>query len=168
MTSVVTTVHMAPVLKTSVRVGRGVATVVRGTGTATALTTVRLAVPGPRGPAISRVQTFTVEGTLAVGTSRTPWLMIEDGELEEIWLAVALDSAPTGQEVIVDMLLNGTDSVWPNPDDRPTIQPGQVKSLSAAIPTLTAFVAGDTYAIVLAQVGTGEPGAELTVAVKYH
>ena len=120
-----------------------------------------LADPAPEGAL--RVWTtlvFPVPGTLSV---------LEDASLvlpapSDLYLYrgyVYVKTPPTGQPIIVDFTKDGVSIFANNPGNRPTILVGQNAGISG--PPDDEFVnINQLFGIDVVQVGTGEPGADLT------
>jgi len=76
----------------------------------------------------------------------------------------SVNTAPVGASIIVDVLKNGS-TIFTTTANRPTITAGTNSAISAAPPDLLFVVPGDYLTVNVAQVGTGNPGADLTVNV---
>jgi hypothetical protein len=70
----------------------------------------------------------------------------------------------TGSPVVLDLLKNGV-SIFSNPVDRPTIQPG-LHNLVATIPPGIMFADGDYLELNIVSVGSTTPGVDLVVSVR--
>lgn len=88
------------------------------------VTDVLSASPGAR-----TIATFTYSGALMVFTYDSGWDSDDDYEIKKVRLRVG--TAATSN-VVVDVLINGTDSLWPDTNDRPKILTGD-KSGSAKV-----------------------------------
>lgn len=71
--------------------------------------------------------------------------------------------APAGAAVIVDVNLNGT-TIFTTQANRPTIADGGNQS-AVATPDVTAVSAGDYLTVDIDQVGSSDPGEDLTVSI---
>lgn len=105
---------------------------------------------------------FSKQGTLAVstGTMRLPI----DGTYTVIGARLAVGTAPAGSSIIVDIHKNGT-TIYTNQANRPTIAAGATTGGPGTAPDVTALAAGDTLTVDIDQIGSGTPGADLTVSV---
>lgn len=72
-------------------------------------------------------------------------------------------TAPTGADVIVDINLNGN-TIF---STRPKIVAGQTTGGTAAVFSTTQLVDGDVITIDVDQVGSTEPGRDLTIALAF-
>lgn len=72
----------------------------------------------------------------------------------------AVGTAPTGQDILVDVKLNLTTSILASPV---VITAGT--NTGTATPVVTSMVAGDFLTVDVLQVGTTEPGRDITVVV---
>lgn len=108
---------------------------------------------------------YTHQGPLWVkpGTGRFP---IVGGPYRLVGVAAAVDTAPTGGPVVLDVTVNGA-SVYPTPDARPTI-PADATVTVASGHTPTIVSEGDTVRVDIVAVGTGQPGGGLVVNVLLH
>lgn len=101
------------------------------------------------------------QGTLSVTTKVSnfnfacPW----PGTIKRARLYV--DTAPTGQALICDFLLNGT-TIWTTSGNRVQIAASANSGTQTTFNT-TAFNAGDVFTFNIAQVGSGTPGANLVM-----
>lgn len=103
-----------------------------------------------------------VTGTLTVqpGTS----LIYLEGSYVIETVRAAVNTAPTGAAVIVDVLKNGV-TLYTAGVGRPTIAAG-TKTATGNTPAVTTFVAGDYFTVDVVQVGSTIAGADLTVTVR--
>ena len=83
--------------------------------------------------------------------------------LREVHLAV--NTAPVGAAVIVDVNLNGT-SIFASPADRPQVAAGAYAGSSVLIST-SAWAENAYLTVDVDQVGSSAPGADLVVTVVY-
>jgi hypothetical protein len=73
-------------------------------------------------------------------------------------------TAPTGADIIVDVLKNGT-TIFTTPANRPTIAATTLSDLAAA-PDVTAIAANDIIAVSVAQIGSTIAGSDLCVMLE--
>lgn len=107
---------------------------------------------------------FPVPGTLEVKADASLSLPApSDLDLHRVHIYVK--TPPTGQPVIVDVKLDGASIFAGNPGNRPTIQPGQNWGISGA-PDFESVSANQVFTTDTVQVGSGEPGADLTTQVR--
>jgi hypothetical protein len=83
--------------------------------------------------------------------------------LTEVFICTGEDTPPEGDDLIVDVLINGV-SIFADPGDRPVILAGETTGLSVAIGTTT-FAPGDWFTVDIIQVGSSSPGSDLTVQI---
>jgi hypothetical protein len=142
--------------------GTGEATV---TGAGTELNPYIIDVPTPTPPAADQdLATFTRTDVLTVGTGvvrfRFPFAVTILG------VSAAVDTAPTGSSIILDVNRNGT-TIFTTQANRPEITIGAFDSGAEDVPDVTAVAAGQYLTVDRDQVGSTIAGAELTVFVRY-
>jgi hypothetical protein len=122
---------------------------------------VGVGLQGPRGLA-GPLPIFSSQGSLSVkiGTAR----LYFDVTQTVISVRASVGTSPVGASVIVDVRKNGTTLFPTNPGNRPTIAPGAFTVTT--VPDVVAFSAGDYLTVDIVQVGTTNPGADLTVQVR--
>lgn len=106
--------------------------------------------------------TFAVTGTIAVATGRSRIYLEGDYVIETVRAAV--NTAPTGSAVVVDVNKNGT-TIYTDQAKRPTVAAG-TNSATGNDPAVTALAAGDYLTVDVDQVGSTVAGADLTVTVR--
>jgi len=147
---------------TSVVIGDdGVTVMVVSSDAAVAVTEVGM--QGIPGPAHETYQ-FTMQDQIetAVGTQFIPF----DTSASLLSLQAVVSVPPVGQNVVVDVLINGV-SIWANPADRLTITAGQDESPVATTFDTDSFVAGDRLSVDVVQVGVPPtPGEDLVILVR--
>lgn len=74
-------------------------------------------------------------------------------------------TAPTGTPLIVDLHNNGV-TMFTTQANRPTIAITTLDSGAWAVPDLTAIVADDVLTVNVDQIGSGDPGTQLTVELR--
>ncbi len=111
----------------------------------------------------TRELTWTVAGTLSTGTGVDRRRLPEDVFI--IDAAIAVDTAPTGATLIVDIHLNGT-TIFTTQGNRPTIAIAGNDS-GLAIPDVVAGAAAQYLTIDIDQIGSTVAGADLVGIVRY-
>jgi hypothetical protein len=106
--------------------------------------------------------TFAVTGTAAVATGKSRIYLESDYVVETVRAAV--NTAPTGAALVVDVNRNGT-TIYTNQSDRPSIAAG-TNSATGNNPAVTTLAAGDYLTVDVDQVGSTAAGADLTVTVR--
>jgi hypothetical protein len=106
---------------------------------------------------------FAKEGTLAVAAGKTRFRFPFAARI--LGVSAAVDTAPTGAAVIVDVNKNGT-TLYTTQANRPAIAAGQTAA-SETVPDVTAVVAGDELKVDIDQIGSSAAGADLSVFVRY-
>lgn len=84
-----------------------------------------------------------------------------------VGVVAAIDTAPTGASVILDVNKNGT-TVFTTQANRPTIAAGAHATSAIAVPTVIDLVAGDYLSVDIDQVGSTVAGSDLVVKVFYR
>jgi len=105
---------------------------------------------------------FTVEGNVATSTGRLK--MYAPGPLTIAEVAIAVDNAPAGQSIIVDINKNGT-TIFTDQGKRPTIAIGETFATSGT-PDVTTLAKNDYVTMDVDQAGTTTPGSNLVVHVR--
>lgn len=121
-------------------------------------------VRGPIGPRQPLVATYSDAGTITATPGSTRYYFTSDATITNV--LVSVNTAPTGQALIVDINVNGT-TIYTNQAGRPTIPAGQFVSLSST-PDITAVTAGDYMTVDVDQVGSGVVGSDLVVQIEYE
>ena len=116
---------------------------------------------GPEGPPglPERGIGFYIGGELEVGLKASA---ISPMELEVQEVRLAVDVAPTGAALIVNILKNGTTMF--DPTAKPQIADGATSGTSAA-PDVAEIDVGDKITVEVEQVGSTNPGEDLSVTV---
>ena len=111
---------------------------------------------------VSSLPTFTKYSTLSVGagTLRLPI----DASYTITGVRLTVGTAPTGANLIVDVLKNGS-TVFTTSANRPTITAGSNSGGPGAAPDLPTIAAGDYLTINIDQVGSTVAGADLVVSI---
>lgn len=106
--------------------------------------------------------TFAVTGTVAVATGKSRIYLEEAYAVETVRAAV--NTAPTGAALIVDVNKNGT-TIYTDQSKRPAIAAG-TNTATGNDPAITTLAPGDYLTIDVDQVGSTAAGADLTVTVR--
>ena len=106
--------------------------------------------------------TFSVSGAVAVGTGALRFYSPCDMTISEV--LAACDTAPTGQDLIVDINKNGT-TIFTDQDNRAIITNGCNFGVSGA-PDITTLVRNDYLTMDRDQIGSSVAGINLTVHVR--
>ena len=107
---------------------------------------------------------FTIIGTLTTGTDLVPTLIVPSSlTINKVYGAVK--TAPSGDDILIDVNLNAT-SIWDsNQNNRLTIADGATTGNQTSFDT-TALSEGDLLTMDVDQIGSSTAGADLTVEVK--
>lgn len=106
---------------------------------------------------------FSKSGVLAVGAgvSRIP---IHGGTFTIVSVAIAVNTAPTGASLIVDVNKNGT-TIYGTQGNRPTIAASGFQDVAEAS-SVTSVTTGDYLTVDIDQIGSTVAGADLVVSVR--
>lgn len=107
---------------------------------------------------------FTVPGELSVNTNATLELFAA-GTLTITEVYASVKTAPTGADLIIDVNKNGT-TIFSTQGNRPTIADGTTSGTSGT-PDITSLVKNDKLTIDIDQIGSGDPGEDLTVMLRF-
>lgn len=110
----------------------------------------------------TEVYTFSVTGTVAVASGKSRIYLEGNYTIETVRAAV--NTAPTGAALIVDVNKNGT-TIYTTQSARPSIAAAG-NSATGNSPAVTTFQAGDYLTVDVDQVGSTVAGADLTVTVR--
>ena len=106
--------------------------------------------------------TFAVTGAVTVGTGKSRIYLEDEYVIETVRAAV--DTAPTGAALVVDVNKNGT-TIYTSETKRPSIAAGTNTDLGDT-PDVTTLAAGDYLTVDVDQVGSTAAGSDLTVTVR--
>jgi len=106
--------------------------------------------------------TFSITGAVAVATGKSR-IYLEGNYVVET-VRAAVNTAPTGAALVVDVHKNGT-TIYTDQSGRPSIAAG-TNSATGNDPAVTALAAGDYLTVDVDQVGSSAAGADLTVTVR--
>lgn len=108
---------------------------------------------------------FGAPGSLAVTTGLSPFPI--DGPATILSVQAAVNTAPTGADLIVDVNKNGT-TIYTTQANRPKILDGAKVSAVSTDPDVTTLAAGDVLTVDIDQIGSTVAGSDLVVAVRYR
>jgi hypothetical protein len=100
-------------------------------------------------------------GTLVVVTGKIKWIAPKAHTITNVIISVG--TAPTGADIIVDVNKNGT-TVFTTQANRPKITAGNFTDTSS-VPDVTAIAQNDYLTVDIDQVGSSQPGADLSVQI---
>jgi hypothetical protein len=127
----------------------------------------RIIITSARAPGVQQflyqVQIFTVPGTLSTGTGRAKFYIPGPITLGNVRASVG--TAPTGSDIVIDVNKNGT-TVFTTQSSRPKIFAGQTL-VSTSTPNITELTTGDFLTVDVDQVGSLNPGSDLTVQIEF-
>jgi len=119
-----------------------------------------------RGPGVQQflhqVQVFTVPGTISVGVGSARFYV--PGAITLSNVRASVGTAPTGSSIIIDVNKNGSSVFTTN--SKPTIYAGQTL-VSTSTPNIKAFTTGDYISVDVDQIGSLNPGQNLTVQIEF-
>lgn len=119
---------------------------------------------GVNSKAIPKGFVFTITGTLSTGTSLAP-LLVAVGSQTISKVYVNCKTAPTGDDLIIDINKNGA-SIWNTTQaNRATIAAGATSGTQTSFDT-TELSEGDVLTVDIDQIGSTVAGADLTIVVK--
>jgi hypothetical protein len=106
--------------------------------------------------------TMSVTGVLTVATGKSRIYLEGSYVIETVRTAV--NTAPTGASLIVDVNKNGT-TIYTTQGARPTIAASSFTATGNS-PAVTTFVAGDYLTVDVDQIGSTVAGSDLTVTIR--
>lgn len=106
--------------------------------------------------------TFAKPGTLSVGAGKSRWYS-PDFSITLLRIRLAVDTAPTGASLIVDVHKMGT-TIFTTQSNRPTITAGGTTAYSGTI-NVNTMTDGEFLQVEIDQVGSTVPGADMTLQV---
>jgi len=114
--------------------------------------------------AIPKALVFTITGTLTTGTSSAP-VLVSTGSMTISKAYLNVKTAPTGQAIKVDVNKNGT-SIWnTTQSNRVSVAAGATSGTQTSFDT-SSLSEGDVITVDIDQVGSSNPGADLTITLK--
>lgn len=108
------------------------------------------------------VYTFAVTGVLTVATGKSRIYLEGNYTIETVRAAV--NTAPTGSTILVDVNKNGT-TVYTTQTARPSIAISGFSALGGT-PAILTYASGDYLSVDLDQIGSTIAGSDLTVTVR--
>jgi hypothetical protein len=110
----------------------------------------------------AEVLIFSVTGTISAVAGKSRVYL--EGDYVILTVRAAVDTAPTGASIRVDVNKNGT-TIYTTQSARPEIAAGTNHGLGGA-PAVTTFAAGDYITVDVDAVGSTVAGADLTVTIR--
>jgi hypothetical protein len=127
----------------------------------------RVLVTTTRAPGVQQftyqVQVFTVPGTLSTGTGRAKFYI--PGPITIGNVRASVGTAPTGSDLVIDVNKNGT-TIFTTQTSRPKIFAGQTL-VSTSTPNVTELTTGDYLTVDIDQIGSLNPGSDLSVQIEF-
>jgi hypothetical protein len=117
--------------------------------------------PGSKGESMI---TFSSTGSLSVTTGTIRYLFPFAATI--LGVSAAINTAPTGSSVLVDVNKNGT-TVFTTQANRPEIAASANSSGTESVPDVTSISSGDFLQVDIDQVGSTVAGSDLTVFIRY-
>ena len=124
-----------------------------------------LYVPTPAPFIDEELATFERTADLSVGSGNSRYRFPFAATL--LGVTAAINTAPTGASVILDVNKNGT-TVYTTQANRPTILAGANATAAETVPDVTAIAVGDYLTIDIDQIGSTVAGADATVFIRYR
>lgn len=107
---------------------------------------------------------LAADGALTVG-AKDRWIAPFAGEI--VGVVAVVGTAPTGAPIILDLQKEGV-TIFTTQANRPTIPVSQTESPApGARPDVTKFSAGDTFTLMVSQIGSTVAGSDLDVSVQF-
>jgi len=125
--------------------------------------------PGPQGdvgPPGDSMAVFSRYGDVTVTTGTRKYIMPFNATL--LGVRGAVGTAPTGADILVDVIQNGSGSVFSSPAGRMSIPAGSTIGSETTAFGSTPVNFGDTLTINIDQIGSTITGADLTVFIRYE
>lgn len=116
-----------------------------------------------RAPNLSVIPAFGQVGSLATSTGGARWYNDTGQALTIRSVRASVGTAPDGGDIVVDVNVNGV-SIFSSPAAQPTIPDGGNTS-GPVVPAVTTVPSGGYITVDIDQVGSVDPGADLTVQV---
>jgi hypothetical protein len=111
------------------------------------------------------ITTFSKSGALTVATGAGRFVFPYSAVI--LGVVAAVNTAPTGASLIVDVLKNGV-STYVTTANRPTIAASAFSSYPETVPDVTSITAGDYLQCGVTQIGSTIAGSDLTVMIRYR
>jgi hypothetical protein len=110
------------------------------------------------------IWTFAKEGTLAVATGKGR-LRLPVGTWTILGVSAAVNTAPTGATILIDVNKNGT-TIFTTQGNRPSIAISAFAAAEVTNMDVTSLTTGDYLTVDIDQIGSTIAGADLTVFVR--
>lgn len=117
-----------------------------------------------RAPNISTVPPFSIRGDVAAGPGAVRWYNDIGHNITLRAVRANVGAPPDGNDLIVDVNIDGS-SIWSDPSGRPVIPDGGLTSGAVTTIGTTTLAPGSYLTVDVDQVGTDEPGSDLTVQI---
>jgi hypothetical protein len=114
-------------------------------------------------PDVRSVLKLSADGALTTGL-KDRWIAPFAGEIVNVTAVVG--TAPTGAAAIFDIEKEGV-TIFTTTANRPTIPIAGTESPVSARPDVTSFVAGDTFALRVSQIGSTVAGSDADVTLQF-
>lgn len=101
--------------------------------------------------------------TVGAGTSRYRFPF----PVEILGVTAAVNTAPTGASLILDVNKNGT-TIFTNQVNRPTIAASAFATTTEPTPNVTTIASGDYLTVDRDQIGSTVAGSDITVFIRYR
>jgi hypothetical protein len=124
---------------------------------------VPISIDQPTGVVGAGVAVFGQKGVVSVATGSTPYRIPFAATIAGVSLAVM--TAPTGSDIIIDPKVNGLSMF--SPSARPRIVAGTTDAAEVIPDIVTAIAAGDRLTVDIVQVGSTTPGSGIGVSIRY-
>lgn len=114
-------------------------------------------------PDVRHILKLEASGALTTG-AKDRWIAPFSGEIVNVTAVVG--TAPTGAPLILDLQKEGV-TIFTTTANRPTIPISGTESPVSARPDVTPFAAGDTFTLMVSQIGSTVAGSDLDVTVQF-
>lgn len=114
---------------------------------------------------VDALASFSRSGALVVSTGTGRFRFPFAATL--LGVTAAINTAPTGAAVVVDVHKNGT-TIFTSQANRPSIAISGNATTSEPAPDVTSVAAGDYLTVDVDQIGSTVAGSDLTVFVRYR
>lgn len=115
-------------------------------------------------PDVRHILKLEASGALTTGT-KDRWIAPFAGDIVSVTAVVG--TAPTGAALIFDIQKEGV-TIFTTTANRPTIPVSTFESAApGARPDVTHFAAGDTFALLVSQIGSTVAGSDADVSIQF-
>ncbi len=122
--------------------------------------------PGPAGPEAEQIIPFGRSGVLSASIGKSRFRFPFAATI--LGVSAAIDTAPTGADVIFDVNKNGT-TLFTTQGNRPRIVAGAFATATEVTNMdITSFSAGDYMTVDVDQIGSTIAGSDTTVFIRYQ